>query len=292
MLGLFRRPLYVVYNPRSGGGAWAQLPSLLDEILANAHPAGMIDVTRNASLLDGLPSNARLLIVGGDGTVYSTLQQMHAAKNYLPFGIIPTGTGNMLARALRIPLDPYQAAQKFLRGKTHDADAVEINGRFISIIAASVGVHGKIIEDTPTFLKKALGMAAYFLTIIPHAFPIKQYELTVALDGSKPQKISANTFFITNTVAAFDAQPLRKAKPNDGLLHLFALHHTTPLQVMADVYELGKGKKGTLANITHLSGKSLQLWGADKLPTQIDGELLDEPLRTAKVLPKILRLIY
>lgn len=64
-----------------------------------------------------------LIVVGGDGTMRAMVEESHRAK--IPITIVPTGTGNLLARNVRLPLhDPGCTVSAAFQGTDHLIDIV------------------------------------------------------------------------------------------------------------------------------------------------------------------------
>jgi diacylglycerol kinase (ATP) len=136
-----------------------------------------------------------IFVCGGDGTVFQVIQGVAGSSTSL--GVIPFGTGNVLAQNLRLPRDPMAAMR------------VQMNARAVSIplgkitcktaghtkdrnwyftIAAGMGVHAALMNLAPTGSGKRVGgRAAYFAggfrLLANH--PVEPFELEVTrADGS------------------------------------------------------------------------------------------------------------
>jgi diacylglycerol kinase (ATP) len=106
-----------------------------------------------------------LFACGGDGTLFQILQGV--AGSAAALGIIPLGTGNVLARNLRLPRDP-EAALRVQR----TADIVEIPLGEIACgkkswhftIAAGIGIHAALMNLAPSGrAKRTWGRGAYYI---------------------------------------------------------------------------------------------------------------------------------
>jgi diacylglycerol kinase (ATP) len=97
--------------------------------------------------------------LGGDGTVMEVAGAL--AGSDTPIGVLAGGTGNLLARALGIPLSVKRAIPALLDGGEVRIDL----GRFDSgkrfAIAAGVGIDASMVAETPGWLKRRLGVLAY-----------------------------------------------------------------------------------------------------------------------------------
>lgn len=107
------------------------------------------------------PHYDAVFALGGDGTVMEVAGAL--AGGPTPIGVLAGGTGNLLARALGIPLSVRRAVSALLDGEEVRIDL----GRFDSgrrfAIAAGVGVDASMVAETPGWLKRRLGVVAYAL---------------------------------------------------------------------------------------------------------------------------------
>jgi len=90
-------------NPRSGGGRGVEIEAALRQMRsAGAFDGEVIDILSAHSLFleQKAASVDRIIVAGGDGTVSRQLATLLAIGK--PVGILPLGTGNDLARELRI----------------------------------------------------------------------------------------------------------------------------------------------------------------------------------------------
>jgi diacylglycerol kinase family enzyme len=100
----------------------------------------------------------RCVVAGGDGTLRNVIQHLMENHIKIPIGIIPVGTGNILARNLGISLDVEQSANTALNGKAREIDLgkAKIQGQsplFFTGIAG-LGLDAKIMEKTDGKISK------------------------------------------------------------------------------------------------------------------------------------------
>jgi diacylglycerol kinase (ATP) len=103
----------VIVNPIAGGGRAGRLVGWLRARLA-ARPDARLEVTSRRGDAERWASDAngkhdRVIAVGGDGTVQEAVNGLLDAGAATTLGIVPVGTGNDLARSLRLPRDPADA---------------------------------------------------------------------------------------------------------------------------------------------------------------------------------------
>lgn len=121
-------------------------------------------ITRQA-LADGV---AAVLVAGGDGTVRAVSEVM--AGSDVPLAIVPSGTGNLLARNLHLPLDDAIGVMRAVfEGITHPIDIgwaefTRPDGskdEHAFVVLAGVGLDADMIANTRPGLKKSMGWVAY-----------------------------------------------------------------------------------------------------------------------------------
>src|SRR5690606_34246184 len=115
--------------------------------------------------------------LGGDGTVRAVASGLVGTQTAL--GILPAGTGNLLARNLDLPVDSFDTAVRVaLTGRNRRIDVGELLvgdtdaqgepvGERVShyfLILAGIGLDAAIVGDTSEDLKKRVGWPAYMLS--------------------------------------------------------------------------------------------------------------------------------
>lgn len=104
-----------------------------------------------------------VLVYGGDGTVREVTGTM--AGSGVPLGLLPAGSGNLLARALGVPVTDLGAALRIaLHGRDRPIDVARVAGtdpveRFC--VMGGVGLDAAMIRDAPERWKALLGWLAY-----------------------------------------------------------------------------------------------------------------------------------
>ena len=136
-----------------------------------------------------------IFVCGGDGTVFQVIQGVAGSSTSL--GVIPFGTGNVLAQNLRLPRDPMAAMRAQMNARAVSIPLGKITCKtaghtkdrnWYFTIAAGMGVHAALMNLAPTGSGKRVGgRAAYFVggfrLLANH--PVEPFELEVTrADGS------------------------------------------------------------------------------------------------------------
>jgi YegS/Rv2252/BmrU family lipid kinase len=145
------------------------------------------------------PSYDAVFSLGGDGTAMEVAGSL-AGTNY-PVGALPGGTGNLLARAMNIPLKMEAAVDALLRGKEMQIDLGRLGDGRRFAIAAGVGIDATMVLSTPRWMKRALGVLAYTLMgtgAAVHAITRKRFiNMTLTVDGVTETR-AATTILVAN----------------------------------------------------------------------------------------------
>ncbi len=120
--------------------------------------------------------------LGGDGTVMEVLEALRGTG--VAVGIIPAGTGNLVARALRIPLNVDRAVQALTNGvwRTVDLGRIHGNSPRVFAFAAGVGIDATMIERTTARAKRCLGVLAYVLAASRAALRHDRFHVRIVTD--------------------------------------------------------------------------------------------------------------
>ncbi|MEO7712901.1 MAG: diacylglycerol kinase family protein [Gemmatimonadaceae bacterium] len=98
--------------------------------------------------------------LGGDGTAMEVAGAL--AWSGVPIGVLAGGTGNLLGRALGIPRSVKRAVPSLLDGSVRQIDLGVVLGRRFAV-AAGVGIDAAMVQETPRWMKRRLGVFAYSL---------------------------------------------------------------------------------------------------------------------------------
>jgi diacylglycerol kinase (ATP) len=127
-----------------------------------------------------------VVVCGGDGTIFDAIQGL--AGSAVPLGIIPFGTGNVMAQNLKVPKDPLAAAQWILRSRPRSVGlgritCCTVGGResWLFAMAAGMGLHASLMSEARRSGKSRVGRAAYFAAggrlLLNH--PVRPFDIQI-----------------------------------------------------------------------------------------------------------------
>ena len=165
------------------------------------------DETGGVQALRAIAQKAtHIIVIGGDGTVRSVLEEVAKSRANVSVGIIPIGTGNVLARNLNLPLSDMELQiQRALFGIAHQidlglakmimADGTRVEKYFA--VMAGLGLDAKIMLHTDQARKRRIGWVAYVEGGLK-MLPIRYESLLVSVDKKEPRVLKVVTLLIGN----------------------------------------------------------------------------------------------
>ena len=228
-----------------------------------------------------------VVAAGGDGTVSAVINGIVGTS--IPLGIIPAGTGNLLAHELDVPLE-IEDAVALITG-THNFKKIDVMriGKQAYILNISLGSSASVVSDTSPKNKKRFGRFAYVWTIVRKIFTLRQRYLTVSVD-SKALKYRAIEVAIFNS--GIIAKMLYPKGPNiridDGRLDVWILGIQTILDYPRYLFEMVTGKPAKRLSHFIGAGKTVSIKSRIPLPVQADGDIIGTTPIEVEVMPAAL----
>jgi len=166
---------------------------------------------------------------GGDGMVAAVAHALIGTGT--PLGILPLGTGNLVARELGIPLETAEAVGILADNPARKPiDAMRIAGKTY-LLNAGVGVNAEVIDQTSRLGKSLFGRTAYVGTAVWKALQAKAHKIEITIDGVT-QSHHATDVLISN--CGILARALYPNGPDirvdDGLLDIGVVRIKSPFE--------------------------------------------------------------
>lgn len=271
------RKIVVIVNPISGpGGSSRDLPKAVqarDWFDARRLPADVL-VTEgpgHARVLAASASAAGASLVvawGGDGTV----NEVGSALAFGPaaLGIVPSGSGNGLARELGIPLTPAVALARLIDGEDRVIDAGELDGHLFFNVAG-FGLDARVAKAFGTGsrrrgLRRYLGLTARELA----TFVAEPYR--IAVNGVVVETLPLLVAFANARQYGNGALIAPSARVDDGRLDLVVVEHRSVLAIVCAVPHLFAGSIARVAGVRSWSIAGAEVWATGPILYHVDGE--------------------
>lgn len=219
-----------------------------------------------------------ILAAGGDGTVRAVAEILEGTSATL--GILPLGTGNLLARNLEIPIDDLPtAALQAVRGEVRRIDVGHLKLQHLNgteadhafLVIAGVGTDADLFDDTDEILKKKVGWLAYSeagLRQLPGRRKRVAFQLA---DGHwQSRRVRSVLFANCGKLQGLDFVP--DAKLDDGLLDAVVLSPRSAAGWVWIFLKTAFRAKNEIPVITFYKTKKLSLRCTEPMNTQIDGD--------------------
>ena len=289
--------LLFMVAPTVGDEVRAALRAALQDLSSSGRAdCEVCAITPEASIPEKVRERMRegvdgVVAVGGDGTVSAVAHAL--IDTQVPLGIVPAGTGNLVARELGIPLD-IRAAVTLAAGPhaLRAIDAMLINDRTY-LLNAGVGVNAAVIDRTSRLGKSLFGRTAYVGTAVWKVLQAKPQRLTVIIDGDA-RSYDATDVLISNcgTLARVLHPNCPEIRADDGQVDVciicmkvaieypwyYFLRSIFPRHVNRIIHELP-------------AGRSVSICSEKPMAVQADGDIIGATPVTVTVRPKALPVI-
>lgn len=217
-----------------------------------------------------------VLVVGGDGTVRAVCEEL--AGTGIPVGIVPAGTGNLLARNLDIPLFLRSAIDVGINGQDRAVDLVAVAGDHMQdatfLVMAGMGFDAAVMEGVNEDVKAKVGWLAYAWSAL-RSLMFPAMGLEVSMDGAPFTRHRARTVMIGNVGSLQGGMPLiPDAAIDDGLLDVVLLYPRRFLSWLPLAARVLTRNKRTDELITRMTGREVVVRAHMEAPRQLDGDLI------------------
>jgi len=272
------REIALLTNPTSGRGKGARHR---DVALARLRESGFVvrnlqgrdgdealDLAR-ACVADGVEA---LVLCGGDGLVHLGVQAV--AGTGVPLGLIPSGTGNDVARYLGLPrTDPVAAADRVIASRRRTIDLARSGDRwFVTVMAAGFDA---IVNERANAMTWPKGQMRYNLATLAELRTFRPLPYTLQLDdGSGPETVEHEAMLVAVGNGPSFGGGLRiteGALLDDGLLDVVVITRMSKPKLVRSYPRLFTGKIDGVAEYVHRRVRSVTV-AAPGIVSYADGE--------------------
>ena len=236
-----------------------------------------------------------IIAAGGDGTVRAVCEE--AARTGVAVGILPHGTGNLLARNLGLPLNIRDALDIAFGGQDKAIDLATFRANTVLddpagetvpdddaegeepagtdtcfLVMAGLGMDAEIMTGVDDQLKQRVGWFAYFVSGIKALrFPAMRVEISV--DDGEFKKFRARTVVVGNVGFLQGGIPLLPdAQIDDGMLDVVVIAPKRFIGWLAIIVRVFGRQRRTNKRLDRLNGQKVVIRAEKPMPMQLDGD--------------------
>jgi diacylglycerol kinase (ATP) len=269
----------IIINPISGTGGHPAVVRERRAIALAAVQGRAVDaevcVTEYAGHARGLvqaalAAGASLVVAwGGDGTINEVASEL--AFRDVALGIIPSGSGNGLARELRIPFDPTAAFAVAFDGRDIVIDGGELDGRtFFNI--AGLGLDARVAHEFASNGLLRRGFRRYMTIAIRELFAFEPDEHTILLDGQTLRVKALLVALANGRQYGNGARIAPRARVDDGRLDVVIVSERSPARALLEMPLLFAGRIDALSGVIMTTAVDVEITSSRSAVYHVDGE--------------------
>ncbi|MGT2962457.1 diacylglycerol kinase family lipid kinase [Streptococcus caledonicus] len=278
-----RKRARLIYNPTSGQEIMKKnVAEVLDILESFGYETSAFQTTaeKNSAMDEatraGLLGFDLVIAAGGDATINEVVNGIAPLEKRPAMAIIPTGTTNDFARALKIPRgNPVEAAKMIGKNQTIAMDVGRAYGERYFINIAAAGSLSELTYSVPSQLKTMFGYLAYLAKGVELLPQISNVPVKITHDdGVFKGEVSMIFAAITNSVGGFE-QIAPDAKLDDGNFTLILVKTANLMEILHLIrLVLDGGKHITDKRIEYLKTSYIKIepQSDKRMMINLDGE--------------------
>lgn len=288
----------VVYNPAAGQrDAHGSLEAAVDHMAGHGWAVsleatlGRGDTTTYARA--AVQAGADVVVVaGGDGSINEAVQALAGTGTAL--AVLPSGTGNVWAREVGLPIHNLAAAARTLvQGRVRSVDLGKAGDRYF-LMWAGIGFDATVardLEETQPELKRRLGMAAFVLRGAAVAVNFMGSRLVYHIDGRRLRRRTIMAVLSNGSLYAAYLRLAPNARLDDGILDFYIFKGRDALATTRHFAGLVAGQHVRDPEVEYFQVRHLAVRGGSGLPVHTDGEPAGRTPMEFRVVPSALHVI-
>jgi diacylglycerol kinase (ATP) len=285
------RNLRLLVNPAADRGRGARD---LDRVAARLRDAGFTVeavMTRDPEEAADLSRSAAaagtdvLVVAGGDGTIHLCLQALAGSDTTL--GILPTGTGNDVARSLGIPRkDPIAAADVIIASHERRIDLARVGSHlYATVLAAGFD---SLVNERANTMSWPGGQMRYNIATLAELRVFEPLRYTLEIDGAR-RELAAMLVAVGNGPCYGGGLRMTEgALLDDGLLDVVIIKPLGRLELVRVYPRLFKGTHVTHPQYERHRARTVSI-AAPGVVAYADGERIGPLPVTVEIVPRALR---
>lgn len=284
-------------NPTSGRDRSAHLKRTLLDRVADMPDAQAIVLTYAGEayrIAKDAASNGcdKIIVAGGDGTVNEVINGI--GDSCITLGIVPLGTGNVLAYELGIKPEDIDHALSIIAGSNVREFDLGLAGNTRFLLMAGFGFDAEVVRSVPSRSKGIFGRMAYAPMLIRESVRYRPSEFCLTLDGETSLITCAYNVIVCNCSSyAPNLHIAPDIRPDDAMLDLLIFENrpAMKLRFLGWLSASMVTKWAADPCAIHHRVKQVRIESKPTVKMQVDGDMRGKSGIDIKILPKALRLI-
>lgn len=283
----------IIQNPSSGLGWNRPVSKRLLKVIKNWIPFATWILTKGPGDATSLAKQAEeqgydfLLVSGGDGTINEAMNGLVGSSTVL--GILPSGTGNSLAREVGLPINPWKAIDVLRKGKIHEVYLGVANGKYFGLMVG-IGFDAEAVHHVSYSLKRIFGRLSYVLSGIRSLFWYHFPVFKVLVDG---QELEATTVVICKAryyASSFQLAP--KASLQSPTFQVFIYNGKGFWDYVQLCFSVMVNRHIRIKNVVMMDAKEVTIKPCRGISAQMDGEALPKVPRSIRIAQKQVKVLF
>jgi diacylglycerol kinase family enzyme len=289
---------WVVANPISGGGKWAEYKEEIVDVLSphfllTIAESSATETTAKRAEQAAAAGPDTIIACGGDGTVSEVAARV--VNTDIKLGIIPMGTTNALCHVLmgiKVKFLPVEVACSYITaGHTRLIDTAMCNENLV-LLLVGLGFEQKMIASAGREEKNEYGQLAYLMGLWQAVQQNEVLKMTITLDQGEPFTLETNSLVVANAAPLTTILAQGKGEPDflDGLLDVTWLDADAGSGIMGllELSIAGMLSVNPGLSVKHVQARRVQISVEPPRGYVIDGEVFSAEDLDISILPKSL----
>lgn len=262
-----------VINPISGGRSKIKLPTTIANVLDKEKFNAELVYTERVGHASEIVKEALskhydvFVAVGGDGTINEVAGEL--VNTSKTFAIIPLGSGNGLARFLKIPLKVEKALQLINTLAVKTIDTAEFNGRkYFNMAGVGFDAHLSAVFAG----NKNRGLKSYVQLGLKEIINYKSQPYQIDIDGVSYDRDAFAISIANSSQYGNNVYISPESSLTDGLLDVCIIHPITFFKLVALTYQMITAKTHKSNRVTIIRGKNITIKRQKADALHVDGE--------------------
>jgi diacylglycerol kinase (ATP) len=270
---LSKSNILFIINPISGGKSKANIPATIDLYWARSKFNANYSFTEYIGHASEIAEEAAgknfdvIVAVGGDGTINEVATKVMQQNKI--FGIIPFGSGNGLARFLRIPLKTKKAIAVINSYHVESIDTGRFNEkRFFNMAGMGFDAHVSSVFVG----NKTRGLSGYIKLGLSEVLKYKAQVYHINIDGVDYERKAFVISVANSSQYGNNVHIAPNASIQDGLLDICIIKDFSMLKLPLLAYQMIGAKTDQSNLVEIIRGKDVKIIRSEGGAIHIDGE--------------------